>query len=299
LLQFLRDTKEIAPEKVEVSTLTPELITEYLDWLESERRCSISTRNLRLSALKAFFRYLQVQTPDYMNQCQQIAALLLKKQPEQGLEYLSMDGIKALLDSISAHTKAGLRDLTLISILYDSAARVQEIADLRIQDVRLSKPATLRLTGKGQKTRIIPIMEPTARLIESYLQKIHVAVDDNNYPLFYNRTGGKLTRAGITYILSKYVNALRIARPDLIPKTVSPHAMRHSKSMHMLNAGVPLIYIRDYLGHVEISTTEVYARCDTAQKRQAIEKASSPVNSREIPLWHTDSSLMQWLNSLC
>ena len=299
LLQYLRDVKSIAPEKVEIPVLTPELITEYLDWLELERCCSISTRNLRLSALKAFFRYLQVQTPDYMNQCQQIAALPLKKQPEQGLEYLSLDGIKAILDFIPTNTKAGWRDLALISILYDSAGRVQEVADLCIRDVRLSKPATLRLTGKGQKTRIIPIMEPTARLIESYLQKVHAAADDSNFPLFYNRTGSKLTRAGIAYVLNKHVNALRIARPDLIPETVSPHSMRHSKSMHMLSAGVPLIYIRDYLGHVEISTTEIYARCDTAQKRQAIENASSPVSPRETPLWHTDSSLMQWLSSLC
>jgi len=299
LLQYLRDVKRIVPEKVEVPALTPELIMEYLDWLELERRCSISTRNLRLSALKAFFRYLQVQTPDYMNQCQQIAALPLKKQPEQGLAYLSLDGIKALLDYIPAKTKAGLRDLALISILYDSAARVQEIADLCIGDVRLSKPATLRLTGKGQKTRIIPIMEPTAQLIESYLQKVHATSENSNSPLFYNRTGNKLTRAGIAYVLSKYVNALHIVRPDLIPATVSPHSMRHSKSMHMLSAGVPLIYIRDYLGHVEISTTEIYARCDTAQKRQAIEKVSSSVSPLETPLWHTDFSLMQWLNSLC
>lgn len=299
LLQYLRDVKGIAPERIDVPGLTPELVTEYLDWLERERHCSASTRNLRLSALKAFFRYLQVQTPDYMHQCQQIAALPLKKEPERGLEYLSLDGIEALLQTIHTDTKDGLRDLTLISTLYDSAARVQEIADLHIRDVRLNKPATLRLTGKGQKTRIIPIMEPTARLIELYLQRVHMAAGDSNFPLFYNRIGNKLTRAGISYILSKYVEALRIARPDLVLDTVSPHSLRHSKSMHMLTAGVPLIYIRDYLGHVEISTTEIYARCDTVQKRQAIEKAASPAGSQEIPLWQNDSSLMQWLRSLC
>ena len=142
-------------------------------------------------------------------------------------------------------------------------------------------------------------MEPTARLIESYLQRVHIAAGDSNFPLFYNRAGNKLTRAGVAYVLNKYVEALRIARPDLVPEAVSPHSLRHSKSMHMLTAGVPLIYIRDYLGHVEISSTEVYARCDTAQKRQAIEKASSPAGSQEIPLWQSDASLMRWLKSLC
>jgi site-specific recombinase XerD len=299
LLQYLRDVKGITPEKTDMPVLTPELITMYLDWLELERHCSVSTRNLRLSALKAFFRYLQIQTPDYMHQYQQIAALPLKKKPERGLEYLSLAGVETLLQTIHADTKNGLRDLTLISTLYDSAARVQEIVDLRIQDIRLNKPATLRLTGKGRKTRIIPIMEPTARLIESYLRRVHVAADDSNFPMFYNRSGRKLTRAGITYVLSKYVEALRATKPELVPKSVSPHALRHSKSAHMLTAGVPLIYIRDYLGHVEISTTEVYAKCDTSQKRQAIEKVSSPAGSQEVPLWQTDSSLMKWLRSLC
>lgn len=299
LLQYLRDVKGIAPEKTAISTLTPELISSFLNWLESEQGCRISTRNLRLSALKAFFRYLQIQTPDYMYQCQQIASLPLKKQPEQGLEYLSLAGVKAVLDTLSSDSKAGLRDTVLISLLYDSAARVQEIADMRVGDVRFKKPPTLRLTGKGKKTRTIPIMEPTANLIKIYLERVHKSPSHTESPLFYNRCGTKLTRAGITYILGKYVGMARDSCPELIPNTVSPHSMRHSKSMHMLNAGIPLIYIRDYLGHSEIATTEIYARCDTEQKRQAIEKASSPIRSDGISLWHADSSLMDWLSSLC
>ena len=142
-------------------------------------------------------------------------------------------------------------------------------------------------------------MEPTARLIESYLHSVHRMAGDGNFPLFYNRTSCKLSRAGIAYVLSKYVDVLRVERPELVPEKTSPHSMRHSKSVHMLTAGVPLIYIRDYLGHVEISTTEVYARCDTAQKRQAIEQASPSTSVQEIPTWQTDASLMQWLKSLC
>jgi site-specific recombinase XerD len=299
LIQYLRDIKGLAPERIDVPILTSDLITEYLDWLERERLCSISTRNLRLSALKAFFQYLQTQTPDYMYQCQQISTLPLKKKPDRGLEYLSVDGIEALLQTVRTDTNEGLRDLTLISTLYDSAARVQEVADLHICDLRLNKPATLRLTGKGNKTRIIPIMEPTARLIKSYLQRVHKEAKDSTFPLFYNRAGNKLTRAGIAYILNKYVEILRNTRPDLVPETVSPHSLRHSKSMHMLSAGVPLIYIRDFLGHVEISTTEVYARCDSTQKRRAIENVASPAGSQQVPIWQNDSSLMSWLHSLC
>ncbi len=213
---------------------------------------------------------------------------------------MTLDGVKAILDSVDAGTKSGLRDLALLSVMYDSAARVQEVADLCVNDVRFEKPSTLRLTGKGRKTRIIPMMEPTAALIRSYIHAFHGS--DGNVsktPLFYNHSKSKLTRAGITYILSKYVKSARKTHPALIPETVSPHGFRHSKSMHMLQAGVPLIYIRDYLGHVEISTTEIYARCDSAQKRQAIEAAYPEFRKNEVPEWHSDGSLMDWLRSLC
>lgn len=300
LFSYLREARNLKPEKTEVTTLDRETVIAFLDWIEAVRGCGISTRNIRLSAIKAFFSYLQLQTPDYIYQCQQIMAIPPKKCPEKGLEYLTLDGVKAILDSIDAETKSGLRDLTLLSVMYDSAARVQEVADLCVNDVRFEKPSTLRLTGKGRKTRIIPIMEPTVVLIRRYIREFHG--NDGNVskaPLFYNHNKSNLTRAGIAYILSKYVTSARRISPVLIPETVSPHGLRHSKSMHMLQAGVPLIYIRDYLGHAEISTTEIYARCDSAQKRLAIEAAYPEFRKNEVPEWHSDGSLMDWLKSLC
>jgi site-specific recombinase XerD len=234
-----------------------------------------------------------------MHQCQQVVSIPLKKSVDKGMTYLSLAGIKAVLDSIPTNTKPGLRDLAIISLLYDSAARVQELADLCIGDMRFNKPATLRLTGKGNKARVIPIMEATAGLVKKYLDCFKILESEAKKPVFANRVGKKLTRAGISYVLKKYVEKARANNPALIPEMCSPHSLRHSKSMHMLQAGVPLIYIRDYLGHVEISTTEVYARCDSSQKPLAIESAASPVSSIETPVWHDDSSLMQWLSSLC
>ena len=299
-LPILKEVKNLKPERTEITNLSKETIISFLDWIEADRRCGISTRNIRLSAIKAFFSYLQMQTPDYIYQCQQILAIPPKKCPEKGLEYMTLDGIKAILDSIDLVSKSGLRDLTLLSVMYDSAARVQEIADLCVSDVRFEKQHTLRLTGKGQKTRIIPMMEPTAILIRRYLHEFHGSdVNVSKAPLFYNHSKSKLTRAGIAYIVSKHVASARNAHPALIPETVSPHGFRHSKSMHMLQAGVPLIYIRDYLGHSEISTTEIYARCDSAQKRQAIEAAYPEFRKNEVPEWHSDDSLMDWLKSLC
>ena len=259
LLKYLDDTQNIKAEDVDIPLLTRETIIKYLEWLEKSRGSSVSTRNIRLAAIKSLFSYIQTQTPDYIYQCQQILSIPRKKEPGHTLEYLTIEGIKSVLDAVETSSRTGLRDLTLLSLMYDSAARVQEIADLSVNDFRAEKPSTLRLTGKGSKTRIVPLMSTTSDLVSKYISIYHPSYrGEYNVPLFSNRKKEKLTRAGIAYILKKYVKIAREKQPDLIPETVSPHGLRHSKSMHMLQAGVPLIYIRDFLGHSEISTTEIY-----------------------------------------
>ena len=299
LLKYLDDTQNIKAEDVDIPLLTRETIIKYLEWLEKSRGSSVSTRNIRLAAIKSLFSYIQTQTPDYIYQCQQILSIPRKKEPGHTLEYLTIEGIKSVLDAVEASSRTGLRDLTLLSLMYDSAARVQEIADLSVNDFRAEKPSTLRLTGKGSKTRIVPLMSTTSDLVSKYISIYHPSYrGEYNVPLFSNRKKEKLTRAGIAYILKKYIKIAREKQPDLIPETVSPHGLRHSKSMHMLQAGVPLIYIRDFLGHSEISTTEIYARCDSEQKRKAIENTCPSITKSETPMWQKDTSLLGWLQSL-
>ena len=298
-MKYLDDTQNIKAEDVDIPLLTRETIIKYLEWLEKSRGSSVSTRNIRLAAIKSLFSYIQTQTPDYIYQCQQILSIPRKKEPGHTLEYLTIEGIKSVLDAVEASSRTGLRDLTLLSLMYDSAARVQEIADLSVNDFRAEKPSTLRLTGKGSKTRIVPLMSTTSDLVSKYISIYHPSYrGEYNVPLFSNRKKEKLTRAGIAYILKKYVKIAREKQPDLIPETVSPHGLRHSKSMHMLQAGVPLIYIRDFLGHSEISTTEIYARCDSEQKRKAIENTCPSITKSETPMWQKDTSLLGWLQSL-
>ena len=299
LLKYLDDTQNIKAEDVDIPLLTRETIIKYLEWLEKSRGSSVSTRNIRLAAIKSLFSYIQTQTPDYIYQCQQILSIPRKKEPGHTLEYLTVEGIKSILNAVETSSRTGLRDLTLLSLMYDSAARVQEIADLSVNDFRAEKPSTLRLTGKGSKTRIVPLMSTTSDLVSKYISIYHPSYrGEYNVPLFSNRKKEKLTRAGIAYILKKYVKIAREKQPDLIPETVSPHGLRHSKSMHMLQAGVPLIYIRDFLGHSEISTTEIYARCDSEQKRKAIENTCPSITKSETPMWQKDTSLLGWLQSL-
>lgn len=300
LFEYLKVKKQLSPDKANIRDLDIDTINGFLNWLESERHSSTSTRNLRLTSLKTFFKYIQNVTPDYIYQCQLISDIPLKKVPEESVSYMTLDGIKVLLESIATNTSTGFRDLVMLSVMYDCGARVQEIADLCVGDVRLQKPETIRLTGKGRKTRVVPLMSPTVKILNRYIMV-------NNYekpnckahPLFLNRSGDKFTRAGITYVLKKYVSIARKLYPNLIPKSVSPHHLRHSRAMHMLQAGVPLIYIRDFLGHSEISTTEIYARCDSKQKREAFEAAQPEFVKGEVPIWQSDESLLHWLRSLC
>ena len=237
LLCFCRDVKKIPVEKVQIQNISTTLVTDFLDWLEKAHGCCASTRNQRLTSIKAFFKYLQSETLEHLLLCQQIMSLPLKKAATRTIEYLTLDGIKAILDSVDSTTRNGRRNLLLLSVLYDSGARVQELADLTVGDIRLQKPETIRLTGKGKKTRIVPLMEPTAKLIKQYLSENGLdGAPQKQYPMFCNRSGQKFTRAGISYVLKQYVDLARKSHRSLIPDVVSAHSFRHSKAMYNVPA---------------------------------------------------------------
>jgi len=273
-LRYLNDKFRIKPERLTFEKINKKMIEGFLNWLEEEKRCSVSTRNQRLAAIHAFFRYVQIEAPETLNIANLILSIPAKKVPDSPISYLTIDAVKALLATPDMKIKKGLRELALIALLYDCAARVQEIADLTVGDIRFA-PATVKLKGKGSKTRIIPIMAQTAKLLNLYLKEYDLLGEESiNLPLFSNRGNYKLTRAGISYIFSKYAEIAKKNQPKLFPKKVSPHILRHSKAMHLLQANVNLIYIRDFLGHVSVTTTERYAKADPEIKRKAIEKAS-------------------------
>ncbi|WCK52498.1 site-specific integrase [Aneurinibacillus sp. Ricciae_BoGa-3] len=296
LLRFCLEIKEVLVEKIVIDTLTKDIIDEFLTWIEMERQCSISTRNQRLAAIHSFYKYLQMEAPEHIYRCQQILAIPVKRTSTRSIEFLTLDGIKAILDIPDTTTMAGRRNHVLLSLMYDTGARVQEIADLVVSDVRLSNPATVKLTGKGNKSRIVPLMTPTVKLLEQYLSENDMKkASHGQNPLFQNRSRGKLTRAGITYILKRCVDEARVQHPELIPNSISPHSFRHSKAMHLLQSGVNLVYL---LGHVSIKTTEVYARADSEMKRRALEDAYQGVTSSEMPIWQQNNDLLKWLKEL-
>ena len=167
---------------------------------------------------------------------------------------------------------------------------MQELIDIRVCDVILGPPAVITLTGKGNKMRKVPIMKNTTALLQNYL--IEHELDKpwkNEYPLFTNNQHHKLTREGIAYIVSKYAALARKAS-KIVPSKVKVHMLRHSKAMHLLQAGVNLVYIRDFLGHVDIKTTEIYARADTETKRKAIENVYPELIDSNLPDWSKDQA---------
>ncbi len=292
LLQFLQHEKGVAAHLVDLKMLDMDLVSEFLDWLENSRNVSATTRNQRLAALKAFARYVQYRYPENMTNCVDIMNMRPKKHDKPLVSFLTEEQISILFSQPDASTLHGMRDLALMVLLYDSGARVQELADLTLADIRLKHPAMVVLTGKGRKARQVPLMKDTCRLMDQYIAAFHVSKAPCETPLFYNKNRKPLTRYGITYILKRYAQQ---AAPGLDSNTISPHVLRHTKAMHLLRAGINMIYIRDFLGHADISTTEVYARIDAEMKRKVFE-ATVPNFAPEITMpWEEDKDLLQWL----
>ncbi|MGH3505296.1 MAG: tyrosine-type recombinase/integrase [Nocardioidaceae bacterium] len=301
LLTWLRDSEAIAPERLRLADIDRPRILRFLDWLEAERGCSAATRNQRLAVIKSFCRYTAVEQPDHLDQVTQILAIRQKKTPAPQLGHLSGDEVKALLAEPGTAGARALRDTALLALAYDTAARVQELCDLDVADIRRSDPVTVTIRGKGSKIRYVPVMDPTARLLTDYLQRRdpHPGLGADTDPLFHGPKHSRLTRSGLAKLLARHVNSVRARDPNWGPGLpVTPHTLRRTRAMHLVQAGVNLIYIRDLLGHADVSTTEIYARADAEAKRRAIENAYEPLTPDVLPDWTLDASLIGWLDSL-
>jgi integrase/recombinase XerD len=301
ILIFFSDTFGLKPERITFYDITADRIKDFLLWREKEKGVSINTRNQRLAALHSFFRYAQSEYPDIMYESQRILGIPFKKRSHPALEYLTKESLKILLEQLDTTIKKGRRDLALISTLYDTGARVQELIDLKVCHVRLQQPTIITLTGKGNKFRCVPLMDKTRQLLQVYMEENHLLDNGRQQTyLFHNSRYECFTRPGITYILNKYLAKAKAVHPGVIfPETLHPHLMRHTKAIHLLESGVNLIYIRDLLGHVSVTTTDIYLKAETELKRIALENAYPEVAARDIPLWSENIELLQWLNEFC
>ncbi len=292
---FLTDTKGIKLSRFTMAGFNRKLIVEFLDWCR-DRKSAVSTVNQRLAALKTFAAYAQIECIDYVAPLQNVLAVHAHKAVGKEISFLTVDQISKLINKPDINTITGLRHRTALTLLYDSGCRVQELCDLRVRDVYTGNNPTLRLHGKGDKYRTVVITDKTAHLVKEYIkrQRSGALLD---HPLIVNRSGQKINRDGIQYIISKYVYELH-SEDSSFPTHVHCHQFRHSKAMHMLAAGINIVYIRDFLGHEDISTTMIYSRADNRLKNEAINTLAPKIaGDIELPDWREDKDLLSFLNS--
>lgn len=301
LIYFMKKEKNVEARNLTLGALTKEVVLDFLDWVQRERKCGDATRNCRLAAIHSFFGYLQYECPEQIYHWQRVLSIKIRKHRKKNIDYLTLDGIKLIFAQIDTGHLAGRRNLAMLALIYDCGARVQEAIDLTPSSIRLEEPYVIKLSGKGRKERIVPLQAEQVALLRGYMQENGMLEQNKNrHPLFFNRWGGKLTRPGVAYILKTYADMARKVDPALIPERVGCHVLRHSKAMHLLQAGVNLVYIRDLLGHVSIQTTEVYARADSKQKREALEKAYVDLKPEKAGenQWENNANLLEWLQKL-
>lgn len=297
LLVFLsRDNGAVC--KLDIKDMKTSQVIAFLNHLESQRNNSAGTRNIRLAAIHSFFQYLATMFPQYINLSQQILSIPFKRTVTRTVEYLESQELKAVIDAVDRSKLDGLRDYTLLTLMFNTGARVQEIVDLKANDLHLSSPFTVRIFGKGRKERICPIWAETAHTLREYTEERGIDIR-NPGTVFTNHLGTFLTRFGIRYILAKYIRKASEKQPSLKHKRLHPHSMRHSCAVHLLKSGVDLSTIASWLGHVSINTTNKYATIDLDMKREAIAKAAPPhTNSKSNTSWRNNPNILTWLESL-
>lgn len=296
LLHHVADQTRRPVTRLTIQDLEPSRILAFLDHLEQHRGNSVRTRNARLAAIRSFFSYVVTQEPALAAHAQRVLYIPFKKGPGKLLGYLSEEEVRALLAQPDRTTPQGRRDYLTLALLYDTAARVQELVDLQPQDFRLERMPLVRITGKGRKQRIVPLLPATAKLVGDHLAETERSPDETT-PLLRNYRGYPMTRSGVAFLLDKYRRSASEALPSLRRRGISPHTLRHTKAMNLLQAGVSPVTIKDILGHAHLKTIDIYVQADLEMKRKAIEGTPSPVESQ--PRAHRrEPDLLRWLEEL-
>ena len=295
LLPFTSAKRRTAIELLTVGDLSADVLKRFLDYLETERSCSIRTRNQRLAAIHAMARFIAERSPEHIEWSGQIRAVPFKRHNRSDLAYLDKPEIDAILAAPDRSTAHGRRDHALLLFMYNSGARASEVAGLQIADLNLRSEAMsdVRLAGKGRKNRLCPLWPSTAS------ELLHLTAPRSpDQPVFLNRLGQAITRHGIHWLLRRYTKKASASCPSLLYKRISPHTIRHTTATHLLRAGVDINTIRAWLGHVSIDTTNIYAEVDLERKAQALSRCTFKTNPTHRKRWKDDPSLLAFLRSL-
>jgi integrase/recombinase XerD len=292
LLPFVSRARKIATDRLKVDDLSPALLRSFLEHLEKERGCSGATRNLRLAAIHSLAKFIGMRSPEHLAWSTEIRAVPFRKTRKSTLIYLNKPEIDALLKAPDLQTSLGKRDYALLLFLYNTGARVDEAAQLKIGDITCGSSPAVRLLGKGNKTRSCPIWKRTADVLRP-LASGRAATDF----VFLNHRDEPLTRFGIYAIVRRAASQAARTLPTVAAKRISPHCLRHSCAVHLLRSGVDINTIRAWLGHVSLDTTHIYAEVDLEMKEKALALCDLPNNVEAKP-WRSDPGLIEFLKAL-
>lgn len=304
LIEFLRTEKGLSVKNIEFDIFDQALVSEFIEWLAIVRKCSISTQNSRLMALRSFFHYAAISDLSLTSLELEILKVPVKKSKGKTVEYLSERALKVLLETPDVHSKTGLRNRFFMILMYDTAARCQELLDLKVKDVILKtdKPYVY-LTGKGNKQRSVPLLPKTIKHYEQYLSVFHTETPSSEDYVFYTIRHGikhQMSEDNAEAFMKKYGQHAR-RRCNEVPERVHPHQLRHTRAIHLYRSGMPLPFISELLGHVNLNTTNIYAYADTEMKRKALEKAAlstAPAIFDQKAAWENDEDMILKLSGL-
>ena len=285
LLLFYKKELNLDIAKLNFETFSLSNVDLFINWLKINRNSSLTTCNQRLACLKGFSKYLIYELPEMLPELQKIILKQQAKVVKEEIRFLSIEEVKSILNKPNQKTKKGLKELVILSILYDTGVRVNELINLSLNDIRLDEVSTIKVLGKGNKYRTIPISDNLKILLSQYIAKFNITTGI----LFKSNQKKQYTSNGIRYIISKYTKEIDFK--------VTPHTFRHSKASHLVEANVPLIYIRDLLGHEHVSTTEIYAKVNLKTKNQVL-NSNSNLQYNTSNSWNKNEELLEWLSNL-
>ena len=281
------------PSALMLDDLNSSFVGAFLDHLEQTRGNTARSRNARLAAIHAFFRYLVFERPERSALVQQVLAIPSKRCVRALVTYLTQQEVHALMDTPDRTHWSGRRDHAILQLAIQTGLRVSELTSLRCDDLVWETGAHVHCVGKGRKTRCTPLTRNTAAIMRAWLAERNAAPSE---PLFPNRRGGRLSADGVAYILANHVTAARRSCPSLVTKRISPHVLRHTAAMTLLHAGVDCTVIALWLGHERLETTQIYLTADMTEKERIMEKAAFPKSRTKR--FHADDALLVFLNSL-
>ena len=293
LLHFASERTGRAPTQLRIDDLSADLISDFLVYIESERRNSARSRNTRLAGIRSFFRFVAMTEPAYLLHCQRILALPDKRYVRRTVEFLDRPEIEAVLAAPDRSTWVGRRDHAILTVALQTGMRVSELINLRCGDLVTGPGAYLYCEGKGRKQRCTPLRQETLKVLEAWLQERGGADSD---PLFSTIRGTKLSRDALEHIVKRHTQSASRWCPSLVGKRVSPHVLRHSLAMELLHHGVDPSVIALWLGHESVESTQVYLHADLRLKEKALARMTAPASDPER--YRPDDELLAFLEAL-